>query len=183
MKLVNKFLTALAPISIAGVITPSIVSCSQAVAYSFNYGDDVNCIDSSAKSFHSIDEVRNAVKSKINKVTQETDVTLEMLNSELATKEWIQILYYELIATRVCFSNKAVSIFDWKNENNELSFKYNNGEGGEKTVKVNTSSICFEYVAGTGTDSKKVYIHVKNITSGSIANFRSYEYELCSITN
>ena len=103
MKLINKFLTALAPVAMVGVITPTLVACNKGSSYTFKYGDDVNCLKKELGHYHSRKDVKNAVKSKLS-LAPRGEVELNVINADLASKAagiQIQFLYFELIASKV----------------------------------------------------------------------------------
>lgn len=169
MKLINKILTSIAPIAIVGITTPTLIACSKGSNFTIKYSDNINCLYVDQENYHSVDEVRNEIKNKIDLETTKQEISVGQLNSELRNKTiWYQILYYEIIASYITFNDPAgISLVDWSESNGSItSFKLNNGLiNGLGETK-------FEYK----NENNKVYIYYSTI------HFQSYTYKLCSAT-
>ncbi len=128
MKLSTKILTALLPAVVLGTTVPATVSCScGGNSYVINYGDDVNCKDEKAENYHSLDDVKNAVKSKALKepAGQITSDTLEGVNDEIYKEENVQVTYYDIIASRVFVEqNPEFTLSNWKFDKDNLHITF-----------------------------------------------------------
>ncbi|MCQ3914336.1 MAG: hypothetical protein MJ201_00680 [Mycoplasmoidaceae bacterium] len=99
MRLTKKFLTALAPIAIVGVITPTVVSCGNN-DYKINYGDDINCKDKKdKKTYQKVDKVKAAITNKINVETDRSkEISASDITGKIATESSVfQNIYYEFV--------------------------------------------------------------------------------------
>ena len=156
MKLSTKILTALLPAAALGTIVPATVSCScGGNSYVINYGDDVNCLDEKAENYHSLDDVKSAVKSRALKepAGKVSSSTLTDLSNNIFKPQNIQMFYYDLIASYTIIADTKISLSNWKanTDNKTLSFAFGNENW-------NITSISYQYVEPD--DGIEIYVQI-----------------------
>ena len=172
MKLINKFLTALAPVAMVGVLTPTLVSCNKGRSYEIHYGDDINCLDPTNPNvaYHSVSDVKNAIKSKLPIQPSGQSVSINQLNEDLQTnKTWYQLLYYEIIASYVSFEQEntlGVLLTEWNEVGGSIESFYLNHN---KIIGSGKTKFHYEKIGN------EVYIQYSPIEG----MFKSYTYQFC----
>lgn len=126
MRLTKKFLTALVPIAIVGVITPTVVSCGNN-DYKINYGDDINCKDKKdKKTYQKVKTVREAITKKIQVETIGRIIDLQELNTKIYVEDSqeYQNLYYEIVYHYAFLVDEKVgfTLTNWKFESSSWFF-------------------------------------------------------------
>lgn len=169
MRLTKKFLTVLAPIAIVGVITPTVVSCSNK-DYKINYGDDINCKDKKdKKTYQKVAAVREAITNRIQVETREMEIDLTILNGYIHDKDSKenQNIYYEVVYHYAFLVDEKVgfTLTNWKymSEDDTWSFTLD-GTKYDETF--------FEYVSENG----RIYL----ATGDTSIKFISHTYEHCT---
>ncbi|MCQ3907774.1 MAG: hypothetical protein MJ219_03470 [Mycoplasmoidaceae bacterium] len=85
MKLLSKILTATLPLSLVGILTPTIVSCScNKKGLSLNYKDTINCMFKDKEHYHKHGDIVNAIKPHLIKEDRKKieQTFLDQINSE-----------------------------------------------------------------------------------------------------
>lgn len=171
MRLTKKFLTALAPIAIVGVITPTVVSCGNN-DYKINYGDDINCKDKKdKKTYQKVDKVKAAITNKINVETDRSkEISASDITGKIATESSVfQNIYYEFVYYNVnTYANDGFTLTGWSaTMGTEARWVFTiNGQKCENVIFKYTCEEEKIHFVGTGDD-------------GYTINFLSHTYEHC----
>lgn len=143
MKLSTKLLTSISPLVLVGTIVPTVTSCGCSGSnYAINYGDDVNCMNKDAQNYHSIDDVKKAIKDKVQVETDTTTVfSAATINAKIYTQDIpYQNVYYDLIAGYVFNKEEPVWITGWSIGSPSKSWTFKWGES-----QAQLDNIKFEY--------------------------------------
>lgn len=194
MKLINKFLTVLAPVAATGIVVPAVVSCGcSGSTYEINYGDSVNCKDEKGENYHSLEDVKKAIQVKANKQERETMTESEFGNvigslMEMEPLVLAQMLYYDLIASNV-LTDITIQLTDWDSElvsdptpHYVYSFKLDGTEYGSKTERC---VIGFEIIDDSqGNLDPNIYLAVQSTTGSTddLYKIKSYMFYDCTVT-
>ena len=118
MTLIKKILTTSLPLTLVGIATPTIVSCScHKNSLTLEYGKQINCLNKDDTNYHKHKDVSNAIKPHAYKLTRETSVKQDELNQFnvfIKTPVGIQVLFWDLSASYVIQKNCDINLKDWQ---------------------------------------------------------------------
>ncbi|XQP54868.1 MAG: hypothetical protein ACOQNV_01875 [Mycoplasmoidaceae bacterium] len=123
MKLVNKFLTALSPVAMVGVITPTLVACNKGSSYTIHYGQAINCLTKKEKDYQSLSTIQNSVKSRAN-LSPKGSLSIDDINTTLKTDAGFQNIYYDIVASLSIMRQEHFRLFDWSDNFDDQTVKF-----------------------------------------------------------